>query len=271
MTMKIVRGMPSVEYHSMPAANSSKLKEILRSPAHVKFSIENGKTSDAFVVGEAVHAAILEPLRFKEQYVTAPDVDRRTKDGRAAWQMFIDANPGKIILTYDQMLSVSGMSESAMQHLMAHELIATLTETELTLVWEQIGVRCKARIDGYSLEHRAIIDLKTSGESVAPDAFARTVANLKYHVQAAWYIDAMRAAGFDVETVIFIAIEKSGPYGVACYSLDDQAIEEGRIAVARALPILANCMTTNDWPGYDQGVQTISLPKWSIKGEEVGL
>jgi exodeoxyribonuclease VIII len=81
----------------------------------------------------------------------------------------------------------------------------------------------------------------------------------------------MRAAGFDVETVIFIAIEKSGPYGVACYSLDDQAIEEGRIAVARALPILANCMTTNDWPGYDQGVQTISLPKWSIKGEEVGL
>lgn len=270
MSIQILRGMRAEEYHSLRAASSTRLKEILRSPSHLHHMDENGKTTDALVLGDAFHVAVLEPQRFKDEFVVAPKVDRRTKEGKAAWQMFIDANPGARIIDEDQHLAITGMSKSVMNHPMAHDLVMTRTETELSMLWSQLGMKCKARIDAYNLNHRCIIDLK-SCENASADAFARSIANFKYHVQAAWYIDAARAAGFEVETMIFIAVEKSAPYGVACYALDDQAVEEGRIQIARALPLLANCEATNCWPGYDAGVQTLSLPRWSVKGEEASL
>ncbi len=271
MSVKILKGMESAAYHAIQGASASRIKAILRSPAHLRYSMENDSpSSDALVFGEAVHTAILEPQKFKDGYAMAPDVDRRTKDGRAAWQMFIDANPDKKVMTEDQYLAITGIAKSIGMHQMAHELISTRTETEVSLLWSQLGIDCKARIDAYSLEHRAVIDLKTTTDA-SPEEFARSVAKFKYHVQAAWYIDAMRAAGFDVETMIFIAVEKTGPYGVACYELDDAAVEEGRIQIAKALPILSNCMLTNDWPGYDHGVQTLALPRWAVRGEEATL
>lgn len=270
MDIKIVRGMRAEDYHAARAASSTRLKEILRSPAHLHHMDENGKTSDALILGDAFHVAVLEPERFRSKYAVAPKVDRRTKDGREAWQMFVDANPGVRILTEDQHLAVTGMSRAILRHPMAFDLISSRTETELSMFWEQLMLPCKARIDAYSLEHRCIIDLK-SCENADHDAFGRSVANFKYHVQAAWYIDAARAAGLEVETMVFIAVEKQSPYGAACYTLDDQVIEEGRIQIAKALPLLANCEATNCWPGYDPGIQTLSLPRWSVKGEEVTL
>lgn len=270
MNISIERGLPAMDYHSRRAASSTRIKEMLRSPAHLKFMDENGKTADALTVGEAFHSLVLEPTEFKEQFAVAPKVDRRTKDGREAWQMFMDANPGVTILTEDQYLSVTGMAKAVMNHPMANELIMSRTETEVSLFWHQLGMPCKARIDAYSLDQRCIIDLKSTDDA-SIDGFSRSVAKFKYHVQAAWYIDAARAAGFDVETIVFVAAEKTGPYGVACYRLDDQAIEEGRIQIAKALPLLANCEALNLWPGYDAGIQTISLPRWSVKGEEVSL
>lgn len=270
MKITIERGLPAVDYHSRRAASSTRIKELLRSPAHLKFMDENGKTAEALTVGEAFHSLVLEPKKFREQFAVAPKVDRRTKDGREAWQMFVDANPGVTLLTEDQYLAVTGMSEAIMRHPMANELVLTRTETELSLFWEQLDMKCKARIDAYNLEHRCIIDLK-SCDDADRDGFARSIARFKYHVQAAWYIDAARAAGLEVETMVFIAVEKVAPYGVACYTLDDQAIEEGRIQIAKALPLMANCEALNLWPGYDPGLQTISLPRWSVKGEEASL
>ncbi|WP_063657799.1 hypothetical protein [Candidatus Arsenophonus triatominarum] len=44
-------------------------------------TVQEGKTR-AFLIGDAVHTAILEPEKFPLRYVSAPELDLRTKDGK---------------------------------------------------------------------------------------------------------------------------------------------------------------------------------------------
>jgi hypothetical protein len=268
--VEIVRGMPATQYHSLRAASSSRLKAILRSPAHLKHMDENGLTADALALGEAVHTAVLEPHRFKDDYGVAPRVDKRTKEGKAAWQMFVDANPTATIINEDDWLQITGMARAIQLHPSAMDLVNGRTETEVSLFWNELGMRCKARLDGYNLDSRCLIDIKTT-QDASRDGFSKSIANFGYHIQAAWYIDAARAAGFDVEGMVFVAVEKTAPYGVGVYLIDDASVDEGRRQLARALPLLANCEATNTWPSYDDSVQTISLPRWAVRGEEMSL
>ena len=73
---------------------------------------------------------------------------------------------------------------------------------------------------------------------------------------------------FEVETMIFIAVEKTAPYGVGVYILDEDAINEGRRLIRQAMPKYAVCLRDNIWPSYGDMVQTISLPRWAIREEE---
>lgn len=270
--MQIIRGMRSEDYHAVRAASSTRLKEIMRSPSHLRWMDENGKTATALAMGSAFHTMALEPEKFNDEYAVAPECDRRTKDGKAAWQSFADANIGKVILSMDDANAVTSMAMAIQSHSTASELLQGRSDTEISLFWTDsiLGSKCKARLDAVNIDAKCIIDLKST-QDASRDSFARSIANFGYHIQAAWYIDAARLAGFDVETIIFVAVEKTAPYGVACYTLDPEAIEQGRNEVRKALTLLSNCEASNYWPGYTSGIESLSLPRWAVRGEEVTL
>lgn len=271
MEILVDRNMPAVEYHSIAGASASRLKALRRSPMHLRHMDEEPIKGAALEFGEAFHTAILEPMRFANDYAFMPDgIDRRTKEGKATYQTMLDTFVGKKVMSYDDGLALTGMASAVQANSTAMELLQGRTETEISLVWSELDIKCKARIDAYNLEQRCIIDLKTT-QDASPSEFARSVAAFGYHIQAAWYMRAMRRAKFDVETMVFIAVEKTAPYGVACYTLDSEAIAEGEREVARLLPILSNCIHTNNWHGYDEMIQTLRLPRWAIRGEEASL
>ena len=82
----IYRDIPSTEYHAVPGLGSSHLRELLKSALHYKTSVNlPNKETPAMKLGTATHCAILEPECFDIEYVEAPIVDRRTKDGKALW------------------------------------------------------------------------------------------------------------------------------------------------------------------------------------------
>jgi hypothetical protein len=272
--VEIKREMPSADYHAVVAASASRLKEFLRSPAHLKAMDRNPKSSPALALGEAFHAAVLEPQRFRSEFVVSPVVDRRTSAGKALWQEFVDANVGKTVLSPDDYLTVESMARAVMAHSTAADLIGGLTERELSCFWEADWpngvINCKARIDGYNLEQRCIVDLKSTTDA-SREGFTKSVANFSYHIQAAWYMAAMMKAGFNVESMIFIAVEKTDPYGVACYQLSNSAISEGALAISNALPRLIDCIERDSWPAYTEVIETISLPRWKVAREEETL
>lgn len=142
-----------------------------------------------------------------------------------------------------------------------------------------------------------IVDLKTT-EDASPEGFAKSMANYRYDVQHAYYMDGTRLAleqgkctppqkgtaelsvyWIDPVTGVlcrcrpdfwngypkrfaFIAVEKKPPHAVAVYVLDSDGVDIGRAQYQHDLRIYAECLRTNEWPGYGDKIQTISLPAW---------
>ncbi|ADE87957.1 exonuclease VIII [Escherichia phage vB_EcoM_ECO1230-10] len=140
-------------------------------------------------------------------------------------------------------------------------------------------------------------DLKTT-EDASPEGFAKSIANWRYDVQHAYYIDGTRLAleqgkcnppqegkaelsvyWTDPVTGVlcrcrpdfwrgypkhfaFIAVEKKPPYAVGVYVLDSEGVEIGRAQYQHDLRVYAECVRSGEWPGYGDKVQTISLPGW---------
>ena len=133
-------------------------------------------------------------------------------------------------------------------------------QAEQSFWWDDIatGMRCKCRPDWFDGE--TIVDLKTC-QDASPAGFAKAVAAFHYQLQAAHYLCGTLAKRF-----IFVAVEKSAPYAVGVYELDQEALVHGSIARHNALLRLQDCRAINSWPGYtDGGIQTLQLPGWALK------
>ena len=91
------------EYRAFPALNQSAAKHLLKSPAHYQAYINTPQEeTKALKFGTFVHAAVLEPDTLNDLYATAPDVDRRTKEGQETWAAIATANAGKTILDAEE-------------------------------------------------------------------------------------------------------------------------------------------------------------------------
>jgi len=256
---EIIRNMPASIYHSTKALSKSGLDELRRSPAHFR-AWQDGVTNDvptpAMELGTAVHMAILEPDLFPKSYAVFKG-DRRTKEGKAAYESAIEA--GFTPLTQEQWDNITGAAAAV--H--AHPAIAPLLqgiETEVSCfdVWN--GVKVKARVDGLAKDY--IIDIKTT-QDASPNAFGKSCAQFRYHVQAAWY---RRITG--INRFILIAVEKEAPYGVACYELDEAAIALGNTIIDEQLKTYIECDKLNSWPCYSSQIQSLSLPSWASRQSE---
>ena len=112
-----IRGEPSEVYHATDAISHSKLEVFRRRPAlyHRKYvmKVVPDADSSAFAIGRATHAAVLEPQPYGTLYARRPDgIDRRTKEGKAAWEQFAQANVGKTILDGEDFALVEQMLEA---------------------------------------------------------------------------------------------------------------------------------------------------------------
>lgn len=255
--------MPEEQYRKAPGVNVSSLKDMRLSPAHYKHWQENpdpDKANAALIIGTLVHRAKLEP--HKLAYVVRPEQweDWRSKDAKA-WR---DAQTLPVVTPKDE--------QSIMRCVEALERLELLTEaaargnTEVTCFkrHKRTGLMLKGRADLVFTDDDGvtwIIDLKTvPEEGASEEKFARKIADLNYHMQAAFYADL-----FETKNFIFIAVEKVGYAGVAAYQLDPEDLEVGRRTNEALLEQLRRCQYTGGWPGYPTGVQTIKMPAWKRK------
>ena len=139
---------------------------------------------------------------------------------------------------------------------------------EATIAWEDARqVPCKARLDaiGYSGLQPFIVDLKTTTDA-SPAGFARKAWDLGYHLQAAWYVDAVsKSWDCDAPAFYFIAVEKDSGL-VSVHQATDDFIAAGREAYRRAMDQFAEAWHTGIWPGYDENIHALDVPAWARKG-----
>lgn len=219
----VIRGMSNEEYHGGEGISKSDLDLIHRSPLHWKN--HEPEDSDALRIGTAFHMAVLETAEFMRSYdKLKPGMKRTTKDGKARVEEIRAA--GKIDLSHEEWEMIMGMRNSVLANPIARSLVAH-SEHEVSIFGTVNNVLCKCRPDIWDGKRLIIADLKSTTDA-SPEAFAKSVAAFRYHVQDAWYRHVMEAAtGTVPKLFVFIAVEKKPPYAVAMYSLDEEAKRQG--------------------------------------------
>lgn len=262
------------DYHAGPGISASGLKLIAeRSPLHYWSAYldpkrEPRKTTPAMILGTAIHAAVLEPDTFGERFYPAPDVDRRTKEGKMLYETAfgIAAEQNATLISAADFEAALKIQNSCRQHPLA-QAIFDEGAAEQSVFWidPETEVLCKCRPDW--LMPGAILDVK-SAEDASEEKFKTSAYNYRYHLQAAFYMDGMAAAWGEMpEAFMFLAHEKTAPWASAYYFADGEMIDAGRAEYRKALRLYADCLSSDKWPGYSQQLQPLGLPRWAKKGE----
>jgi len=262
--------MDNNDYHAHPAISKSHLDQVARSPLHywARYLDPNRVTIEptpAMAIGSAVHTHVLELDQWDSQYAIAPEsIDRRTKMGKAEWEVFTTAATGRTVLSRADADLVMRMGHAVYSHPAAAMLLNMPGKAETTHMWTDAatGIQCKCRPDWLTDDGSLIIDLKTTDDA-SPAGFRKSIANWRYHVQAAWYLNGIeQATGTRPDQFIFLCVEKRAPFVVAVYAADAEMIQIGAEAAARDLDVLATCKAASAWPGYSDQIETINLPGW---------
>lgn len=229
------------------------LKYIARSPAHYLAALENPKDSPAMRLGRLVHTIVLggPPSAVWEG-------ERRGK----AWQEFKAAHEGAEIVTKSEVENATRIANAVLTSPVARPWLDG--QTERAVEWTTLGRKCATHgID--ILGKNFIADLKTTTDA-HPERFMRAAVRMGYDSQLAWYRDAARHLGHDIEEGALIAVEVSPPYAVTVLRASPRIIEQGARRARLWLERLLACEAANEWPSYAQDVI-----EWDVDSEDLSI
>lgn len=216
---------------------------------------------EKFDLGAAAHSMLLHDVR---QFAIIAANDWRTKaaqEERAAARA-----AGKIPLLAAQAERTLDMVTAARKQLGAHAEGPLFVNglAEQTIVWDEDGVRCRARLDWRRTDGAPFVpDYKSTGASADPDLWARTMYGMGADMQAAFYLRGVRALRLcDRPEWRFVVQENYEPFALSVIGLTPGALDLADRQVGRALEIWRDCRKRGLWPGYPTRTCFIDAPEW---------
>lgn len=262
----------NAEYHGYTEAISkSRLARMSVCPSYFKWHEDNPQeqTKD-MLEGSAFHKIVLEPDTFEKEFVVAPKFDRRTKDGKLAYNHFCElVQSGISVITEEQYEMICGMRESILRNPYARKLLNGNVEQSMYFVDDATGVNCKVRPDVWRKvgDRIAVIDLKST-RSAIPTEFARDVVKYHYDLQAYMYsYGVSKVFNIPIQNVdfVFIAVEKDPPYLINVMQADDYVMRKGEADFREYVGTYAECMESGNFYGLNGAhdmINTLSLPSY---------
>lgn len=250
-------------YDALPGLSYSGMKELMRSPAHYRHWLTAPKEeTKALRIGKAVHAAALQPDAFRATYAMAPEVDRRTKDGKATWEHAVASlKPGQSLLPNEEYMLALTLADKVREVYPLDKGVA-----EFPIVAKDASTPIKG-IPDLITEDGWVVDLKTT-ESVDQRDITRTVLNYGYHMQAAHYIRLAQSVRDEVKGFILLFVEKEPPHGVRVVQIAGEFLELGRKRTAEACALFDQCTKNDSWPApEDEGTLVLDTLPGSPKAK----
>ncbi len=255
--------IPEPAYHADRSSLSvSGAKTLVKAPALFRYEQDNRVYKDVFDFGSAAHKfvlgvgpdlVVLEPA----DGVKSPKATTAWKDEQAACR-----ERDAILLLKSEYDVIDAMANKLMEHKTAVHLLSDGRAEVSAYAEHPDGVRMRCRYDyladGWATDYKSTV-------SSDPASFRKSVANLGYDMQAAWYLDVAELCGNPLEAFAFVAQEKTPPYIVEVYQLDEEFLARGRRRNAQARALYLECMATGDWSGgyTRKPYTTLSPPNWT--------
>lgn len=265
---ELYHGTPSIVSKSALSLLTSKsafhFLNHLENPIRLDEAGEPVADPEVFRFGGAYHVAVLEPDLYDRKVMVMPDFGPFTKPAnRQLRDLWIEEDAkGKIWLTPLQHRHVMGMRDALYKFKWARDLLRKGGRPEVTALWtcNETGLRCKSRADWLHAENGLFVDLK-SARSAAPEAWRYAAKRMSYDMQDAMYSRAFEENNIHIDNFIFLVQEKVPPYAPASYQLSDDDRLDGENKYMGGLRKLRQCIDTNEWPSYTNGVADLRLPK----------
>lgn len=267
-----VHDLTDEEYFGGPLAraslSSTGVRELLVAPAKFRWNQQHPQPPKrTFDVGHAAHQLV---LGAGPELVLFPGTGANPE----AWQKKDDIAhvaalraDGKVPLRRSDWDAVHAMAEALLRHPHAPKLLSR-GEPERTLIWvdEATGVLCRAKADW--LRPDGIVDYKSAADA-SLTSLRKTVWNLGYFVQAAFYLRGFRACFPGVEPFFaWVGQEKDAPYLVQTFQLPEHYLAIGDRRCTEALERYRDCAQADLWPGYPaDDIHEIEPPAW-VRDEE---
>lgn len=262
--------MTEAEYRSAPGLNYSTLKKIGVSPLHFLHARDQPQSDNkAFFFGRALHAAILEPKIFKDDYVIIPEGINRGNS--KAYKEFVAANEGSEILSISERDNFVRIANKVYEHPEARKMLkARGNDFEIPLFWEYRGHKLKSKLDLRNIKRKSrfTCDVKST-ETIEPRKFFRSAMNYDYLAQAWFYQAANTYHTGNVDPWFWIAVEKKAPYDVAVIKATDEALAYGKTQIDKWLMKIEECESSGNWPGVAPQIIDFELPAWAAENDDL--
>lgn len=284
--MGLVLDMPFEAYHAVDAVSASGLRLFARSPWHYRNRVDI-KPTRPMLRGSLAHCALLEPTALEDRYIVAPEnAPRRptaaqwaakksseSSDAAKAWWRDFEHQAGtrEVIGAEEFAICLAQLKAIAAEPELAELFRVGAGEASIFWIDESTGLYCKARLDWLQVNGKKarIGELKSTADE-SPAGFGRTAARMKYELQRAHYVEAVKhGAGLKFEDFTFAAVTSAAPVLAVPYELTDEMIEQADDERREHLQRLAWCMAENQWPAYGAGKQLLDFPAYAKRSAEV--
>jgi hypothetical protein len=242
--------------------NASSMKELLKSPAHFEYYMNNQKEeTESMKLGTAIHTLLLEPDEFKKDYTCLfkkrlphPDKDMRNKENKEYRASFIEDNPGKIIFTEDNWNKINTMVTNARKLPLVNKLLEPGSfEAEASYYFKlpEWNWKGKIRVDYRSKVLPIFMDVKTSKDT-SVNGFRKEHGNYDYALQIAYYYTYLsQFEEIDPNSIYILAIGNTVPNLSALFHIPSEELEYGLSLMNVALNRLKIAEELNYFPGVE--------------------
>jgi len=279
---KHVQNLTLKQYHARPEWSRSQMEDLRQSAPlfHGRHIADPPtfpfKRSLALDHGTVAHECLSNPAGLDGVCAEIP-LDVLNKDGHrrgSAWTDWRKEHAGLIHLKAEEIEPIKMMVRNTYANPIAGKLLAEVMHYEYSLVWtdEESGLPCRARPDLICPGDRGrvlVVDFKTT-RAVSLDDFQRDTVKFGYHRQAAWYCEAVRLFGHDVEAFLFISVDKTPAHEVFVHRLSSDALQLGHEENQLARLELARRLAENDWTNPASAeIHELDLPAWAYPPLEI--
>ena len=262
---------PHKDYLRNEGISRSLLFNMRKSPAHYKQALEAPEESTkAFEFGTAFHAFMLEPRIAEDTYAVVPKLDMRRTEDQLRYAEIVDS--GKLVLSEEDYNTIMAMVDAVNSNRYARALLSG--EKEVSYYWDDdlTGLGCKCRVDCRTdlKSTSVIVDLKSTDDA-STDGFLRSVIKYGYDLQVAQYKTGVEMVEKRPHKFVFIAVEKTAPYGVNILEADELLFNKGYDDYRAYLGMVKECTESGNWYSYTGQSGTpnmLGLPKWLAKEYE---
>ena len=268
-------------YHSYrEAISKSRLEKMSVCPSYFKWCEDNPQEpNEDLILGSAFHKLVLEPQDFDKEFIIIEKFDRRTKEGRLAYEHQMQlVQSGMQVITQEQYDTICGMRDSVYNNKYAKVLLDGNIEQSFYFKDDFTEEECKCRPDVWKKLKNGrvlIVDLKSTKSSKTED-FVRDVVKFGYDLQDFHYtygVSKVLETPKDNIDFIFIAVEKKPPYLCNILQADDLIRQRGETLFREYIGKYHECKESGVWYGLNGAfdvINNLSLPSYLVEKENKG-